>query len=77
MLKNSSYGYSDYGMFNSIWTCIGPTSRLHHQILDNSVLFTIRLQQPLCTCMPLNISLYKFRADSTMSIYLPIVRIVL
>ena len=28
MLKNSGYGYSDYGMFNSIWTCIGPTSRL-------------------------------------------------
>ena len=28
MLKNSGYGYSDYEMFNSIWTCIGPTSRL-------------------------------------------------
>ena len=28
MLKNSGYGYSDYGMFNSTWTCIGPTSRL-------------------------------------------------
>ena len=28
MLKNSGYGYSDYGMFNSIWTYIGPTSRL-------------------------------------------------
>jgi hypothetical protein len=39
MLKNSGYGYSDYGMFNSIWTCIGPKSYKH---LDNSVLFTVR-----------------------------------
>ena len=36
MLKNGGYRYGDYGMFNSIWTCIGPTSRL-----DNSVLFTV------------------------------------
>ena len=28
MLKKSGYGYSDYGMFNSIWTCIGHASRL-------------------------------------------------
>ena len=41
-LLNGGYGYSDYGMFNSIWICIGPTSRLDFtKYLDNSVLFTV------------------------------------
>ena len=46
-LLNGGYGYSDYGMFNSIWICIGPTSRLHFTIILSES-FSLAVCQHTC-----------------------------